>query len=161
MEKDKLRGKTPEERLDWETLSGGYRYFVWVVMFLCGGVELFIGIMSEQVCVVVAMLISAFLVIVISWPMLWDVDENYRLVRRIGKQHFFPIRAKQFLISKCKVTGYYAGLFWLASLTLQLIAGPLFGFNNILLYQGVMLITGSIALAGALILGVAGARLRD
>lgn len=161
MEKGKMRGKSPEERLDWETLSGGYRYFIWVIVFLLGGVELFVGIMSEQVSAIAAMLVSAFFVIIVIWPLLWDVDDKMRLVRRIEKQKFFPIRTKQFLLSKCKVVGCYAGLFWLGSLALQLVAGPLFGFSNILLYQGILLVVGIISFIFYLVIGTFGARLRD
>ena len=161
MEKTVIRGKTPEERLDWQSISGGYQYFLWVIVFLTGGVTLFIGLMSVQVCAVVAFMIASFGVPLVLGPTIWDVDTNSRLVRRIRKQAFFPIRAKQFFVSKLKLGATCIGIFWIFSLGLQLLASPLFGVKNILVYQGILLGSGVINLLFYSVLSVAGARLKE
>lgn len=156
-----VRGKTPEEQMDWQSLSGGYLYFLWVIVFLTGGVTLFVGIMSQQVCAVVAVLIASFGVPLVLGPTIWDVDTSSRLVRRIRKQAFFPIRTKQFFLSKVKIGLACIGMFWLISLGLQLMASPLFGFRNILIYQGILLVSGVVNLLFYSVLSVAGARIKE
>lgn len=163
MEKNKAvrKGKNPEEQLDLQSISGGYRYFLWVIVFLVGGITPFVGLMSELGFIIMGVTVASIGIPVLLVPTIWDVDTNSRFIRRIKKQFFFPIRAKQFFISKIKIGCIYGGSFWVISLLLQLIASPLFGVKNIVWYQGILLAAGLANLFLYATISVVGARLRE
>lgn len=158
MKKDKKRAVTPEESFDRTMLSENYRMFLIVCLFLVVGVEAFLGLMPVPGVISVAVLVGCLSGGFLAGPLFWELDVNNRSVRRIRRAVYFPIRIRSFILSKWKLMGMYGGVLWLFSLVIQLIFGILFGFENILLYQGVL----AAAFVGNMIfytlLGTMGAR---
>ena len=157
-----LKGaKTPEEAFDRQMLSGNYMMFLIVALFLVVSVEGFVGLMSTPAVVSVAALVACLAGGFLAAPLFWELDKNGRATRRICRAAYFPIRLKPFIFSKWKMMCGYGGVLWLISLAIQLLSGVLFGFGNILLYQGVL---AAVFLANVLfytIIGTVGARIGE
>lgn len=131
--------KTPEEAFDRQMLSGNYKMFLIVGLFLVVGVEGFVGLMSTAAVIGVAVLVASLAALFLAAPLFWETGSNVgRATRRFCRAAYFPIRLWPFIFSKWKLMTMYGGVLWLFSLAIQLIFGILFGFGNILLYQGVL-----------------------
>lgn len=161
MKRDGEKKMTPEEAFDRRMLSENYRMFLIVCLFLVVGVEAFLGLMSVPAVIGVACLVGIMAVGFLAGPLFWELDTNNRSVRRIRRIAFFPISIWNFIFSKWKLMAMYGGVLWLFSLAIQLVFGFLFGFGNILLFQGVL----ALAFVGNMILftvlGTVGARLGE
>ena len=159
---NKSRGaKTPEEAFDRQILSGNYMMFLIVGLFLVVGIEGFVGLMSTPAVVGVAALVACLSAGFLAGPLFWEVDNSGRGTRRIRRAAYFPIRVWPFILSKWKLMCMYGGVLWLFSLAIQLLFGVLFGFGNILLYQGAL---AAIFLANMLfytLIGTVGARIGE
>jgi len=154
--------KTPEEAFDRQILSGNYRMFLIVGLFLVVGVEGFIGLMSTAAVIGVASFIASMAALFLAAPLFWEpgINSNHT-IRRISRAAYFPIRLWPFIFSKWKLMTMYGGVLWLFSLAIQLVFGVLFGFGNILLYQGVL---AAVFLANMLfytLIGTVGVRLGE
>lgn len=161
MKKDGKRTMTPEEAFDRRMLSENYRMFLIVCLFLVVGVEAFLGLMSTPVVIGVAALVGILSAGFLAGPLFWELDTNNRSVRRIRRAAFFPICIKNFIFSKWKIMAMYGGVLWLFSLAVQLVSGPLFGFGNILLYQGALAAVFVVNMIVFTVLGTAGAKLGE
>ena len=153
--------KTPEEAFDRQLLSGNYMLFLIVGLFLVVGIEGFVGLMATPGVIGVAVLVGCLAGGLLAAPLFWEMDSNNRTVRRIRRAAYFPIRVWPFILSKWKLMCRYGGVLWLFSLLIQLIFGILFGFGNILLYQGAL---AAVFLANMLFytfLGTVGARVGE
>lgn len=148
---------SPEEAFDRRIISGGYVYFIWVLIFLFSGISCFTGLFSKGAAAGTAGIFASVFVPFIVAPLLWEIGPEQRPVRRIRRQAFLPIRTKAFILSKVKVTGYYMGIFCLITLALQVIGWPLFGVDNVLVFQGTLLLAGGANLLVYLLLGIMGA----
>ena len=136
--------KTPEERFDDALHGENYKIFLWVVLFLFSGIQCFIGLMPQGICIGVAATLMFLWMTITLAPLVLEANREGRMRRRIDRAFFFPVDKKSFVISKIKKAMYYGGIFWLVSLGLQVIASPLFGVKNILLYQATLLAAGVI-----------------
>lgn len=153
--------RTPEEAFDRQLLSGNYMMFLIVGLFLVVGIEGFVGLMSTTAVVAVAALIGCLSAGLLAGPLFWEVDTSNRATRRLSRAAYFPIRLWPFIFSKWKLMIMYGGVLWLFSLVIQLIFGILFGFDNIMLYQGVL---AAVFVANVLfytVIGTVGARLGE
>ena len=130
--------KTPEEAFDRQLLSGNYMLFLTGGLFLVVGIEGFVGLMPTPAVIAVAALVGCLSAGLLAGPLYWEVDNSNRATRRLRRAAYFPIRTWPFIFSKWKLMASYGGVLWLFSLVIQLMAGILFGFGNILLYQGVL-----------------------
>lgn len=161
MKKDGKRTMTPEEAFDRRMLSENYRMFLIVCLFLVVGVEAFLGLMSTPVVIGVAALVGILSAGFLAGPLFWELDTNNRSVRRIRRAAFFPISIRNFILSKWKLMAMYGGVLWLFSLAIQLVFGILFGFGNILLYQGALAAVFVVNMIVFTVLGTAGAKLGE
>lgn len=152
------REKTPEEAFDRQLLSGNYMLFMIVSLFLVVGIEGFVGLMPTPAVVAVATLVGCLSAGLLAGPLFWEVDSNNRTMRRLSRAAYFPIRTWPFIFSKWKLMGMYGGVLWLFSLAIQLIFGILFGFGNILLYQGTLAVIFVANMIFYTILGTVGAQ---
>lgn len=161
MKKNGKRTMTPEETFDRRMLSENYRMFLVVCLFLVVGVEAFLGLMSTPVVIGVAALVGILSAGFLAGPLFWELDTNNRSVRRIRRAAFFPISIRNFILSKWKLMAMYGGVLWLFSLAIQLVFGILFGFGNILLYQGALAAVFVVNMIVFTVLGTAGAKLGE
>lgn len=153
--------KTPEEAFDRQMLSGNYMLFLTGGLFLVVGIEGFVGLMPMTGVIGVAALVGCLSAGLLAAPLFWEVDAGNRTIRRFSRASYFPIRLWPFLFSKWKLMLKYGAVLWLFSLVIQLIFGFLFGFGNILLYQGLL---AAVFVANMLLytlLGTVGARLGE
>jgi len=153
--------RTPEEAFDRQMLSGNYVMFLIVALFLVVGVEGFVGLMSTSAVVAVAALVACLAGAFLAAPLFWELDKNGRATRRIRRAAYFPIRLKQFIFSKWKLMCMYGGVLWLLSLAIQLLTGLLFGYKNLLLYQGALAVIFLANILFYTIIGTVGARLGE
>jgi hypothetical protein len=153
--------RTPEEAFDRQLLSGNYMLFLIVGLFLVVGIEGFVGLMSTPAVVAMAALVGCLSAGLLAGPLFWEVDTGNRAIRRLHRAAYFPIRLCPFIISKWKLMAMYGGVLWLFSLVIQLIFGILFGFGNILLYQGVLAAVFVANMIFYTIIGTVGARLGE
>ena len=130
--------KTPEEAFDRQILSGNYMLFLIVGLFLVVGIVGFVGLMPVPGVVAVAALVGCLSAGVLAGPLFWEVDSANRTIRRLRRAAYFPIRTWPFILSKWKLLAMYGGVLWLFCLVIQLIFGVIFGFGNILMFQGVL-----------------------
>lgn len=161
MKKDGKRTMTPEEAFDRQMLSENYRMFLIVCLFLVVGVEAFLGLMSTPAVIGVAVLVGILAAGALAGPLFWELNTNNRSVRRIRRAAFFPISIRNFILSKWKLMAMYGGVLWLFSLAIQLVFGILFGFGNILLYQGALAAVFVVNMIVFTVLGTAGAKLGE
>lgn len=161
MKKDGKRMVTPEEAFDRRMLSENYRMFLIVCLFLVVGVEAFLGLMSTPAVIGVAALVGILSAGALAGPLFWELDTNNRSVRRIRRAVFFPICIRNFILSKWKLMTMYGGVLWLFSLAIQLVFGPLFGFGNILLFQGALTAVFVANMIFYTVIGTVGARLGE
>lgn len=161
MKKDGKRTMTPEEAFDRRMLSENYRMFLIVCLFLVVGVEAFLGVMSTPAVIGVAILVGILAAGALAGPLFWELDTNNRSVRRIRRAVFFPISIRNFILSKWKLMAMYGGVLWLFSLAIQLVFGILFGFGNILLYQGALAAVFVVNMILFTVIGTVGARLGE
>lgn len=153
--------KSPEEAFDRQMLSGNYKMFLAVLLFLIVGVEGYVGLMSQPVVLCVAGLIGTLWTALLSAPLFWEADNNSRLVRRIRRAAYFPINIRAFVFSKCKLFAMYGGILWLVSLVIQLLFAPLFGFGNLLMYQVALAVVLLVNMVFYIVIGTVGARLGE
>ncbi len=132
--------KTPEEAMDVKLISGGYEIFILIVMFLMGIVTLFVGLFSTNAAAMAGGAFAYILAPVVLGTTIWDIDPEYRMIRLIHKQSFFPIRTRQFIISKLKLITVYCGSFLILSVVLQLLCMPLFG-QNLIAFSGTFFVS--------------------
>lgn len=159
--KESRQAKTPEEAFDRQMLSGNYMMFLIVGLFLVVGVEGFVGLMPVPAVVGVAGLVASLAAALLAGPLFWEVDSSNRATRRLRRGAYFPIRTKAFILSKWKLMTMYGGVLWLFSLAIQLVFGPLFGFGNILLYQGALAAVFVVNMLFYTVIGTVGARLGE
>lgn len=153
--------KTPEEAFDRQVLSGNYMLFLIVGLFLVVGIEGYVGLMPTPAVVAVAAVIGCLAAGLLAGPLFWEVDSNNRTIRRLSRAAYFPIRLWPFIFSKWKLMGMYGGVLWVFSLVIQLIFGILFGFGNILLYQGILTAVFFANMLFYTIIGTVGIRLGE
>ena len=153
--------RTPEEAFDRQILSGNYMMFLIVGLFLVVGIEGFVGLMPMPGVIAVAALIGCLSAGLLAGPLFWEVDNSGRGSRRIRRAAYFPIRLWPFIFSKWKLMAMYGGVLWLFSLVIQLIFGILFGFGNVLLYQGLLAAVFAANMLFYTIIGTVGARLGE
>lgn len=153
--------RMPEEAFDRQMFSENYRMFLIVLLFLVVGVEGFVGLMQQVAVVSVAGLVGCLAGAFLAAPLFWETDNSGRLVRRVRRAAYFPISIRRFAGSKIKRMGMYGGILWLFSLAIQLVFGPLFGFGNILLYQGALAAVFVGNMIFYIIIGTVGARLGE
>ena len=152
---------TPEEAFDRQLLSGNYMMVLIVGLFLVVGIEGFVGLMSTPAVVAVAAVVGCVSAGLLAGPLFWEVDSKNRTMRRLSRAAYFPIRLWPFLFSKWKLMGMYGGVLWLFSLAIQLIFGILFGFGNILLYQGMLAAVFVANMIFYTLIGTVGVRLGE
>lgn len=153
--------KTPEEAFDRQILSGNYMMFLIVALFLVVGIEGYVGLMPTPAVIAVAALVACLAGTFLAGPLFWELDNRNRTIRRIHRAAYFPIRLWPFIFSKWKLMAMYGGVLWILSLVIQLIFGILFGFGNILLYQGVLAAVFAANMLFYTLLGTVGARLGE
>lgn len=153
--------KTPEEAFDRQMLSGNYMMFLIVGLFLVVGVEGFVGLMSTPGVLGVAALVGCLSAGLLAGPLFWEVSTTNRAIRRLSRAAYFPIRLWPFIFSKWKLMAMYGAVLWLFSLAIQLIFGVLFGFGNILLYQGALAAVFVANMIFYTIIGTVGARMGE
>jgi hypothetical protein len=153
--------KTPEETFDRQILSGNYMMFLIVGLFLVVGIEGFIGLMPTPAVVAVAAVVGCLSAGLLAGPLFWEVSTTNRAIRRLSRAAYFPIRLWPFIFSKWKLMAMYGGVLWLFSLVIQLIFGILFGFGNILLYQGALAAVFIGNMLFYTIIGTVGARIGE
>lgn len=154
--------KTPEEAFDRQILSGNYMLFLIVGLFLLVGVEGFVGLMPTAAAIGVAAFAASLAALFLAAPLFWETGSNIsRVTRRFCRAAYFPIRLWPFIFSKWKLMIMYGGVLWLFSLAIQLIFGILFGFGNILLYQGVLAAVFVVNMLLYTIIGTVGTRLGE
>ena len=161
MEAEVRKEISPEEAFDRRMLSENYRMFLVVSLFLVVGVEAFLGLMSTPVVIGVASLVGILSAGFLAGPLFWELDTNNRSVRRIRRAAYFPIRIWNFILSKWKLMSMYGGILWLFSLAIQLVFGPLFGFGNILLFQGALAAVFAVNMIFYTVIGTVGARMGE
>lgn len=130
--------RTPEEAFDRQILSGNYMMFLIVMLFLVVSVEGFVGLMPVAAVIGVAGSVASLAAALLAGPLFWEMDGANHTTRRLRRAAYFPIRTKVFIFSKWKLMAMYGGVLWLFSLAIQLLFSPLFGFKNIVLYQGIL-----------------------
>lgn len=150
--------KTPEEAFDRQMLSGNYLIFLKVMLFFLVGAVLFVGLMSKGVCIGVASLAASLSVMFLALPLFWEMDADNRFVRRIRRAIYFPIRIKSFVWSKIKWMLLYGSAVFGISLMIQLVVSPLFGLENLLLFQGVFTAVYVANMCFYIAIGTLGAR---
>lgn len=155
------RAKTPEEAFDRQILSGNYMLFLIVGLFLVVGIEGFVGLMSTPAVVAVAASVACIAGALLAGPLFWEMEIGNRTIRRLHRAAYFPIRLWPFIFSKWKLMAMYGGVLWLFSLAIQLVFGVLFGFGNILLYQGILAAVFLANMFFYTIIGTVGARLGE
>ena len=146
--------KTPEEAFDRQLLSGNYRLFLIVGLFLVVGIVGFVGLMPVPGVVVVAVLVGCLSAGVLAGPLFWEVGAGNRAA-------YFPMRLWPFILSKWKLMCMYGGVLWLFCLAIQLVFGILFGFGNVLLFQGVLALAFLANMLFYTIIGTVGARVGE
>ena len=155
------RATTPEEAFDRQVLSGNYMLFLIVGWFLVVGIVGFVGLMPVPGGVAVAALVGCLSAGVLAGPLFWEVSTNNKTIRRLSRAAYFPIRTWPFIISKWKLMVMYGGVLWLFCLVIQLIFGAIFGFGNILLFQGALAAVFVANMLFYTIIGTVGARLGE
>jgi len=158
MEELSKGAKTPEEAFDRQILSGNYMLFLTVGLFLVVGIVGFIGLMSTPAVIAVAALAGCLSAGVLAGPLFWEVSTSNRTIRRLSRAAYFPIRTWQFIISKWKLMCMYGGVLWLFCLAIQLIFGVIFGFGNILLFQGALAAVFVVNMIFYTVIGTVGAK---
>ena len=153
--------KTPEEAFDRQILSGNYMLFLIVGLFLVVGIVGFVGLMPVPAVIAVAVLIGCLSAGVLAGPLFWEVSASNRTIRRLSRAAYFPIRTWPFIISKWKLLAMYGGVLWLFCLVIQLIFGVIFGFGNILMFQGVLTAVYVANMIFYTVLGILGAKLGE
>ena len=153
--------KTPEEAFDRQILSGNYMLFLIVGLFLVVGIVGFVGLMPVHGVVAVAALVGCLSAGVLAGPLFWEVSTSNKTIRRLSRAAYFPIRTWPFIISKWKLLAMYGGVLWLFCLVIQLIFGAIFGFGNILLFQGALAAVFVANMLFYTIIGTVGARLGE
>lgn len=133
--KKEIRKKSPEERMDDALLTENWRLVLVVILFLKAGIGGFMGLMPEMVAAGVAVIFASLESTLIAVPLFWESDGQGRMRRRIHRAAYFPIRRKEFLLSKWRRISSMGGICFLVFLVAQLITVPLFGVGNILLVQ--------------------------
>ena len=150
--------KTPEEAFDRQILSGNYMLFLTVGLFLIVGIVGFIGLMSTPAVIAVAALVGCLSAGVLAGPLFWEVSTSNRTIRRLSRAAYFPIRTWPFIVSKWKLMCMYGGVLWLFCLAIQLVFGVLFGFGNILMFQGALAAVYVANMIFYTVLGTVGAK---
>ena len=153
---EKSKKVTPEDFFDRRFLSGNYRIFLLVLLFLFVGGESFVGVMPTEVAIAAAGIISGVTVIALAIPLFWELDVNNRAVRRIHRALYFPIRRVRFVLSKWKLMLLHGGVLWLVSLVVQLAFAPLFGLENLIPFQGTMAVAFVVYMLFFTVIGTAG-----
>ena len=151
-------GKTPEETFDRLLLSTGYKILLGATLFLVVGVEAFIGIMSRGGVIAAAGIIGSLAAVLILAPLLWESTINSGTVRKVRRAAYFPIRIRQFVLSKWKLAAIYGGVLWLISFLVQLVFAPLFGLKNLLFYQGALVVVFVANVLMYTVIGTVGAK---
>ena len=157
-EKKNRIGTTAEEAFDRQMLSGNYRIFLIVLLFFLVGAVLFVGLMPRGICIGAAALVASLAVIFLAFPLFWEIDEGNRFVRRIRRASYFPIRTGAFVSSKIKLLLLYGGALFGISLVIQLVVSPLFGLDNLLLFQGTLAAVYVVNMVFYTVIGTVGAR---
>ena len=150
--------RTPEEAFDRQILSGNYMLFLIVGLFLVVGIVGFVGLMSVPAVVGVAALVGTLSAGALAGPLFWEVSTSNRTIRRLSRAAYFPIRTWPFIISKWKLMTMYGGVLWLFCLAIQLIFGVIFGYGNILMFQGALAAVFVVNMIVFTVLGTAGAK---
>ena len=153
--------KTPEEAFDRQILSGNYMLFLIVGLFLVVGIVGFVGLMPVSGVVAVAALVGCLSAGVLAGPLFWEVSASNRTIRRLSRAAYFPIRIRPFILSKWKLLTMYGGVLWLFCLVIQLIFGVIFGFGNILMFQGLLAAVFVANMIFYTIIGTVGARIGE
>lgn len=153
--------RTPEEAFDRQLLSGNYRMFLVVGLFLALGVVGYVGLMPVPAVVGVAGLVGCLAAGLLAGPLFWEVDSANRATRRFHRAAYFPIRTWPFVLSKWKLMGMYGGVLWLFCLAIQLLFSPLFGLGNIVLFQGALAAVFVTNMIFYTIIGTVGAKLGE
>ena len=153
--------KTPEEAFDRQILSGNYMLFLIVGLFLVVGIVGFVGLMPVPGVVAVAALVGCLSAGVLAGPLFWEVSASNRTIRRLSRAAYFPIRIRPFILSKWKLLTMYGGVLWLFCLVIQLIFGVIFGFGNILMFQGLLAAVFVANMIFYTIIGTVGARMGE
>lgn len=148
---------SPEERMDAAILSENWRMFLVVILFLEAGIGGFAGLMPKTAAVSVAGIFASLEAALTAAPLFWETDAQGRLRRRICRASYFPIRKKAFVLSKWKRMLAVGSICFLVFLVVQLIAAPLFGMENILLFQAAFSATFVINMLFYTALGMLGA----
>lgn len=152
---------TPEEAFDRHILSGNYMLFLTVGLFLVVGIVGFAGLMPVPAVIGAAGLIGCLSAGALAGPLFWEVDSANRAIRRLRRAAFFPIRTWPFIVSKWKLMTRYGGVLWLFCLAIQLLFSLLFGFGNILMFQGALAAVFVANMIFYTIIGTVGARLGE
>lgn len=154
----KERKRTPEERLDCAILEdSGVLPFFWFAMIISVGIELFGCLMPQEVNITILCCISSLLVSLILSTLLFETRGN-KMVRRIYRSAYFPVRKKEFVMSKIKMVWKYVGIFWPAVGVAEVLTIVFFDMERFLI--SMLVIPAACLLFTALLLFVGTVRMK-
>lgn len=130
--KRREKEQTPEEQLD-RALLNGFMYLpvLKFVMVLFIGIELFGCLMPLELNI---SLLGFFCHMLVAWilcPLLFGAQGN-KTIRRIDMLGYFPVRKKEFIMSKSKIVFEYVRVFWPAVGVAEVLAVAFFDAKSFL-----------------------------
>ncbi len=159
--KQKERKRTPEEQLDMAVLeSSGILPFFWFVMIISVGIELFGCLMPLEMNIAMLCFLSSLLVSLILYLLLFEMRGS-KMVRRIHMLEYFPIRKKEFVMSKIKIIWSYIRIFWPAVGAAEVITVVFFDLERFLVSMLVIPAVCFLFTAVLLLIGTVGAKKKE
>lgn len=157
----KKKERTPEECLDQAILeTSGIIPFFWFIMVLSVGIELFGCLMPLEMNISMLCFLSSVLFLPILCLLLFETKGN-KMVRRIHMSAYFPIRKKEFVMSKIKIVWSYIRIFWPAVGVSEVITVIFFDLERFLISMLVIPAVCFLFTAILLFIGTVGAKKKE
>lgn len=153
--------RTPEECLDRAVLgASGVLPFFWFVMILSVGIELFGCLMPSEMNIAMLCFLSSILVFLILYTLLFEARGN-KVVRRVHMSVYFPVRKKEFVMSKIKIVWSYIRIFWPAVGAAEVLTVVFFDLERFLISMLVIPAACLLFTAILLLVGTVGAKKKE
>ncbi|MGN0507493.1 MAG: hypothetical protein ACI4FZ_13125 [Lachnospiraceae bacterium] len=158
MKREKEKNMTPEEQFDRTVLDAlMYPLFIRVIMVLFVGIEAFGCLMPMELNLSLLFLFCSILIFWILHPLLYETRGN-RMVRRIRMCSYFPVRRREFLMSKIKLVANYMGIFWPAVGVIEVLVIAFFDMERFLASMIAIPVFSIVITALLLFFGTVGAK---
>lgn len=152
------KGRTPEEELDRAVLGDSiYHPVLWIMTAMFLTVEMFGCLMPLEMNLSLLAFFCSTAATIILCPILF-VWRGSGMVRRIVMAGYFPVRRKEFVMSKIKIVWGYVRVFWPAVGVAEVVVITFFDMERFLLSMLAIPLFCILATAILLLIGTAGAK---